>query len=63
MVEAGILGPNLNLAWHQQDVEITWLCEMGDMFPETGSRNPFHHEVLVMDVILNRADCCHSVDH
>jgi hypothetical protein len=47
---------------HRQDVEITRLCEMGDKFPETGSRNPFHHEVFVIDVILNCADCCPSVD-
>ena len=60
-IEAGILGPNSDSAWHRQDVEITRLHEMGDMFPETGSRNPFHHEVFVMDVILNRAECCPAV--
>ena len=33
------------------------MCEMGDIFSENGERNPFHHEVLVMNVILNRAMC------
>jgi hypothetical protein len=33
------------------------MFEMGDMFSENGVRNPFHHEVFVMDVILNRAMC------
>jgi hypothetical protein len=56
-IKAGILGPHSNSVWHRKDVEITRLREMGEMFPENGSRNPFHHEVFVMDVILNRADC------
>ena len=56
-IEAGILGPNSSSVWHRQDVEITWMCEMSDMFSENGTRNPFHHEVFVMDVILNRAIC------
>jgi hypothetical protein len=56
-IEAGILGPTSGSVWHHQDVEITRMCEMGDMFSENGVRNPFHHEVFVMDVILNRAMC------
>jgi hypothetical protein len=56
-MEAGILGPNSCSVWHRQDVEITRMCEMGDMFAENGTTNPFHHEVFVMDVILNRAIC------
>jgi hypothetical protein len=56
-IEAGILGPNSGSVWHHQDVEITRMREMGDMFSENGVRNPFHHEVFVMDVILNRAMC------
>lgn len=56
-IEAGILGPNSSSVWHHQDVEITRMCTMGDMFSENGARNPFHHEVFVMDVILNRAMC------
>ena len=30
-IEAGILGPNSDSAWHRKDVEITRMCEMGDM--------------------------------
>ncbi len=44
-IEAGIMGPNSGSVWHHQDVEITWMCEMGDMFSEIGARNPFHHKV------------------
>ncbi len=56
-IEAGILGPNSGSVWHCQDVEITRMCEMGDKFSENGARNPFHHEVFVMGVTLNRAMC------
>jgi hypothetical protein len=54
-IEAGILGPNSGSVWHYQDVEITQMFEMVDMFSENGAKNPFHHEVFVMDVILNLA--------
>lgn len=56
-IEAGILGPNISLVWHREDVEITWMHNMGEMFPENETTNPFHHEVLLMDRILNRAIC------
>ena len=56
-IEAGMLGPNAGSLWHREDVEITRMHAMGDMFPENGARNPFHHEIFVMDVILNRSIC------
>jgi hypothetical protein len=52
-----MLNPNSSLVWHQEDIEITWMRDMGDMFAESGATNPFHHEAFVMDEILNRAIC------
>jgi hypothetical protein len=43
--------------WHREDIDFIWIRDMGDMFSESGTTNPFHHEVFVMDVILNRAIC------
>jgi hypothetical protein len=54
-IEAGYFGPNSNLMWHREDIEITQMRDMGDMFSESCATNPFHRELFVMDAILNRA--------
>ena len=54
-IEAGILGPNSSSVL-QEDIDITRIRDIGDVFSESGAPNPFHHEVFVIvGVILDGA--------
>ena len=37
-IEAGMLGPNVHSEWHREDVEITQLSKMSDMFQRLDQR-------------------------